>query len=413
MSTIDVHGSRRLSERVRIGVVGTIVLAMLAAVAATPQAASAAVGSRVSGVAWADVNRDGLRSSDEPLVAGVTMELLSGPAGPIIATTTSAANGTYAFTDVADGVSFYVRAVAPAGFRFPNTASGQNDFVRAGQPAAGQPERGITAAFAISGATQIADLDAGMQPLATIEVQPLAQANACDSLIVTGTPAFDASDGGGMDSGPSNCLVRTNDQTTQLFSVSLTGLPTGGSVSNVVLDITASSTDGARFSFTGPQASGLPTGCLTAGVSPASSITNNPDGTVTLHCNMGTFTSAVGLVQVPVTPLGNSLNNSHFHLTANARAAGGDAASSSVVTNPDVQVTGLPRWDVAKGNFGSTAVPTVDDVQLRTALDRVLHHPEYTEGARRLAEASRRAGGYLRAAAAKPLEPRSSDADTI
>lgn len=56
---------------------------------------------------------------------------------------------------------------------------------------------------------------------------------------------------------------------------------------------------------------------------------------------------------------------------------------------------------------------TVDDVQLRTALDRVLHHPEYTEGARRLAEASRRAGGYLRAAAAKPLEPRSSDADTI
>ena len=41
---------------------------------------------------------------------------------------------------------------------------------------------------------------------------------------------------------------------------------------------------------------------------------------------------------------------------------------------------------------------TVDDVQLRTALDEVLLHPEYTAAARRLAEASRQAGGYLKAA---------------
>jgi len=41
---------------------------------------------------------------------------------------------------------------------------------------------------------------------------------------------------------------------------------------------------------------------------------------------------------------------------------------------------------------------TVNEVQLRTALDQVLHHPEYTAAARRLAEASRRAGGYLQAA---------------
>jgi len=40
----------------------------------------------------------------------------------------------------------------------------------------------------------------------------------------------------------------------------------------------------------------------------------------------------------------------------------------------------------------------VDDVQLRTALDQVLHRPEYTEAARVIAEASRRAGGYLQAA---------------
>jgi MGT family glycosyltransferase len=41
---------------------------------------------------------------------------------------------------------------------------------------------------------------------------------------------------------------------------------------------------------------------------------------------------------------------------------------------------------------------TVDDIQLRAALDQVLLHSEYTAAARHLAEASHRAGGYLQAA---------------
>ncbi|QIG39556.1 DUF11 domain-containing protein [Microbacterium sp. 4R-513] len=311
----------------------------------------------MSGVVWADTNRNQVRDAGELVKSGVTVELVSSPGGAVIATTTSSAQGAYSFANVADG-GFVVRATAPVQFTFPATRAGDNDFASTGAPAPGQPQQGATVPFTITGATQVTGLDAGMQPLAAIQVVPTPQDNACQGLITTGTPPFDATDGGGLDSSAANCLVRTNDSTTQLFSVSLTGLPTGGSVTNVVLDITASSADGARFQFTGPQSGGLPTGCLTTGVSPASNITNNPDGTVTLHCNMGTFTSAVGIVQVPVTPLGNSINNSHFRLVATARAAGGDAIASNVVTNPDVQVTGLPRWDVSKSNFGSTATPT-------------------------------------------------------
>jgi hypothetical protein len=305
---------------------------------------------------WADTNSNQIRDPGELVKSGVTVQLLTSPGGLVGATTTTNAQGVYSFANVVDA-TVVVRVTAPVQFTFPDTRAGDNDFASTGDPAPGQPELGVTVPIAIAGATQATGLDAGMQPLATIQVQPTAQANACGGLIVTGTPAFDATDGGGLDSGPSNCLVRTNDPTTQLFSVSLTGLPTGGSVSNVVLDITATSADGARFAFSGPQTGGLPTGCLTAGVTPASSITNNPDGSVTLHCNMGTFTTAVGIVQVPVTPLGTSADGSHFHLTASARAAGGDAAASNTVTNPDVQVTGLPRWDVSKSNFGSSATP--------------------------------------------------------
>ncbi|WP_441785324.1 DUF7507 domain-containing protein [Leifsonia sp. 2MCAF36] len=319
--------------------------------------AVAGAGSVVSGVAWADTNLDQVHEAGESAVANAAVALLSSPAGTVIATTTSNAQGQYSFVNEPDA-SYVVRVTAPAPFTVPASRSGDNDFASAGTPAPGQPQLGDSLPFAIAGATQQTGLDAGLQPLATIQVAPLTQANACQNLIVTGSAPFDATDGGGMDSGPANCLVRTADVTSQNFGVSLTGLPTGASVSNVVLDVTASSVNGARFAFSGPGTGGLPTGCLTAGVTPPSSIQNNPDGSVVLHCNMGTFTSAVAPITISLTPNGTSLNNSTFHVTASAHASGGDAISSNTVTNPDVQVTGVPVWDVSKADFGSTTTPT-------------------------------------------------------
>lgn len=335
-----------------------VVLAAAAVFVGAPPALAGA-GSLVSGVVWADTDVDQVQDAGEPVRSGIAVELLASPAGAVMASTTTNAQGQYAFSGVADGV-YVVRVTAPVQFTLPDAVAGSNDFASTGNPAPGQPEQGITAPITIAGATQATGLDAGLQPLATIQVAAAAQGDACQGLITTGTAPFDATDGGGKDTGTANCLVRTADATTQLFSVSLTGLPTGGSVSNVVLDITASSANGAVPTFTGPGANGLPTGCLVSGVSPASSVVRNPDGSAVLHCNLGTFTSAVALLQVPVTPTGASLDGSTFHLTAAARAAGGDAIASSTVTNPDVQVTGAPQWDVSKSAFfPSTTLTTL------------------------------------------------------
>ena len=49
-------------------------------------------------------------------------------------------------------------------------ASGDNDFVRTGAPAPGQPERGSSAPLMIAGGTQTTGLDAGMRPIADLVV---------------------------------------------------------------------------------------------------------------------------------------------------------------------------------------------------------------------------------------------------
>ena len=104
MSTTDAQADNRPSARWR-WVAFLAVSALLAAVLVpiASQAAFAGAGSLLRGVVWSDVNRDGARTADESLKANVTVELLSSPTGPVVATTTSAANGTYSFANVAAG----------------------------------------------------------------------------------------------------------------------------------------------------------------------------------------------------------------------------------------------------------------------------------------------------------------------
>ncbi|MGH1526686.1 hypothetical protein ACRAWC_22860 [Leifsonia sp. L25] len=125
-----------------------------------------------------------------------------------------------------------------------------------------------------------------------------------------------------------------------------------------MLDITASSANGAQVAFTGPEPESLPTGCLTSGVTPASSIQTNPDGSVSLHCNMGTFTSAVAPLQVTVTPNNNSLNDSTFHLTARCARGGRRRRAIRYRREPGCTITGVPSWDVSKRDWSTTASPT-------------------------------------------------------
>jgi uncharacterized repeat protein (TIGR01451 family) len=78
----------------------------------------------ITDVVWHDVNRDGLRTADEAPISGVTVKLLD-PSGAVVATTTSAADGTYKFLDLVPGSYsvVFVIATLPPGF-VPTTTGG-------------------------------------------------------------------------------------------------------------------------------------------------------------------------------------------------------------------------------------------------------------------------------------------------
>jgi uncharacterized repeat protein (TIGR01451 family) len=71
----------------------------------------------ITDAVWHDVNRDGLRTADEAPISGVTVKLLDA-SGAVVATTTSAADGTYKFLDLVPGSYsvVFVIATLPAGF---------------------------------------------------------------------------------------------------------------------------------------------------------------------------------------------------------------------------------------------------------------------------------------------------------
>ncbi|WP_169583406.1 MULTISPECIES: SdrD B-like domain-containing protein [Microbacterium] len=353
------HRARSKREARRTAVFATVVAVIMGTMlpmAGTP-AAVAGPGSLISGIVWADANRDGLRDASESTKPGVTVQLLSSPGGAVIASTVSGVGGTYSFANVADG-AHVVRVNAPGPFRFPATATGANDFVRAGQPLPGDPERGVSAAFTIAGATQVTGLDAGMQPIADLLVELLPEADACQGLAITGLPPFDASDGPGLDSGPGNCIVRTEDSVLQSYSVSLTGLPTGATVPNVVAQFTLSSPDGAALELVGPNTNGLPAGCLAAanGANPASSRTLNADGSITVTCNLGTMSSSVAAIQFAHRFTTDTPVPAHASVELHAYAGQGDAGMSNSVSGPEVAVTATAQWDLQKVLYPSTAV---------------------------------------------------------
>ncbi|WP_194410028.1 DUF7507 domain-containing protein [Microbacterium cremeum] len=356
--------------KTRISTAAVAVLALLLGVLA-PVAVPAAVagpGSAISGVVWADVNRDGMRTADEAVKSGVTVELLSSPTGPVVATTTSAANGGYSFANVADG-SYHVRVVAPGAHRFPDVAEGQNVFVRAEVPTAGNPERGITGPVTITGATQATSLHAGLQPIATLEIDRLEIPNSCEGYATTGTPPFDATSGPGLDTGPDNCIVRVGDTVLQNYSVSLTGLPTGVTVPNVVIEMTINPVPNpndpgdvadSTLQLAGPGTNGLPAGCLAAanGANPVSSATTNADGSITVVCNLGPMSSNVGTVQLAYRFADNTPIPGFAEVTAHAYTGQDDAAASGTVQGPVIEVTGTAEWEAKKslqaGPFASS-----------------------------------------------------------
>lgn len=85
----------------------------LLALAAFPAGAAFAGGTgEISGVAFEDLNRDGARQSDEPVLSGQQIYLL-GADGAYLANSTTDASGRYAFAGLADG-TYRVQYASPS-----------------------------------------------------------------------------------------------------------------------------------------------------------------------------------------------------------------------------------------------------------------------------------------------------------
>ena len=75
----------------------------------------------VGNYVWLDVNRDGLQSEGEPVVAGVTVNLLDAEGNPAVlpgdapVTTVTDESGYYAFNNLIGGVTYWIEFVTPEG----------------------------------------------------------------------------------------------------------------------------------------------------------------------------------------------------------------------------------------------------------------------------------------------------------
>ncbi len=73
---------------------------------------------------WSDTNKDGIQDAGEPGLAGVTVYLFQN--GVIISTTTTDANGKYAFTNLTPGVEYVVGADKLPGYSYSPQGVGSN-----------------------------------------------------------------------------------------------------------------------------------------------------------------------------------------------------------------------------------------------------------------------------------------------
>jgi protocatechuate 3,4-dioxygenase beta subunit len=83
---------------------------------------AAALGDRV----WHDLNENGIQDAGEPGVAGVKVDLYTCPAGDLVGTTTTDANGIYGFAGLMTG-DYSVRFVLPTGYAFTEKDQGSDD----------------------------------------------------------------------------------------------------------------------------------------------------------------------------------------------------------------------------------------------------------------------------------------------
>lgn len=237
--------------------------------------APAPAADKVNGVVWDDYNTDGVNDASEDPLAGVTVQLLNS-AGTVVDTATTNASGIYTLTVPGSGGPFKVR-IPSAPTLFIVTPSGADqDFTQGSLP-----NVGLTAGFASGGVT----FDAALRPQWTTDLGTWGTHPTSGTVPFQTDPSSTCPGGAapGDDCSNTDAFIRSGDKATFNWSVSASntegGLPT--TLSNVTLIQRIVPVDGAQI-----YPGALPTACSGTG-NPTSQSVRNPDGSVTLICNLG------------------------------------------------------------------------------------------------------------------------------
>ena len=110
----------------------------------------------ISDKVFEDLDRDGVQDPSEPGVGGVVVNLLDAD-GTVLATTTTAADGTYLFDGLVSG-TYQVEFIAPAGTQITVSEQGADS----GVDSDADPATGITADIALGAGEDRLDVDAGI-----------------------------------------------------------------------------------------------------------------------------------------------------------------------------------------------------------------------------------------------------------
>ncbi len=128
------------------------------AVLAAQEAARNVTGATVGDFVWVDANGNGLQDAGESGLADVIVELHQAD-GTLLVSTTTDANGHYAFTDVPAG-DYYLRVVSPTGYVFTLADQGNDDALDSDVDRAS----GRTPTFSLTPGQNASGWDAGLIP---------------------------------------------------------------------------------------------------------------------------------------------------------------------------------------------------------------------------------------------------------
>jgi uncharacterized repeat protein (TIGR01451 family) len=240
---------------------------------------------------WEDTNGNGIQDAGEPGVGGVTVNLKD-ENGNVIATTTTAGNGSYSFTGLTPG-TYSVQFVLPGGYTY--TTLGAAGSTEQNDSDADPAMNGMTAPVTLVSGENNPDLDAGLTRGASLGLekdflsavlQPdgsyeltyeirVINSGGIGQYTLTDTPGFDNDvtiNSGGFSAGlafggGAFAGTFTPATGTQTLNTNQT-IPANGTdvyqiTYNVTLDLTPGSTDGGDNVYTacgtgGPRGNGMP-----------------------------------------------------------------------------------------------------------------------------------------------------------